>query len=54
MMSALGQLGTNMSIETHFLFSCLNSITGNLGDYSEEQGERLHQDMKIMEERNQG
>ncbi len=43
-----------MSIKVHFLFSHLDRFPGNLGDYSEEQGERFHQDIKTMEERYQG
>ena len=47
MLSALGQLGTNMSIKDHFLCSHLDRFPDNLGDYSEEQGEILHQDIRI-------
>lgn len=47
-------LGANMSIKLHFLHSHLDKFPKNLGDYSEEQGERFHQDIKIMEERYQG
>ena len=39
MLSAL-ELGANMSIKVHFLFSHLDRLLGNLGDYSEKQGER--------------
>jgi hypothetical protein len=35
-----------MSIKLHFL--------QNLGELSEEQGERMHQDLRFMEERYQG
>lgn len=38
----------------HFLHSHLDRFPDNLGDYSEEQGERFHQDIRIMEERYQG
>lgn len=51
MLSALGQLGANMSINVHLLFSHLERFPDNLEDYSEEQGERFHQDIKVMEER---
>lgn len=54
MLSAFGKLGANMSIKVHFLFSHLDRFPDNLGDYSEEQGERFHQDIKTMEERYQG
>jgi hypothetical protein len=47
-------LGTRMSIKIHYLFSHLDKFPENLGDVSEEQGERFHQDIKTMEERYQG
>ena len=47
-------LGANMSIKVHYLFSHLDRFPKNLGDLSEEQGERFHQDFKTMEERYQG
>ena len=47
-------LGCNMSIKVHFLKSHLNEFPANLGDMSDEHGERLHQDIKAMEERYQG
>ena len=40
-----------MSIKVHFLFNHLENFPDNLGDVSDEQGERFHQDMKVMEER---
>ena len=54
MLTAYEKLGANVSIKVHFLFSHLDRFPGNLGDYSEEQGERFHQDIKTMEERYQG
>ena len=45
------QLGCNMSIKIHFLFSHLEQFPDNLGDYSDEQGERFLQDLNVMEER---
>lgn len=47
-------LGTNMSIKVHFLHSHLDKFPDNLGNFSEEQGERFHQDIKEMEVRYQG
>ena len=47
-------LGCNMSIKLHFLNSHLEQFPTNLGDVSDEQGERFHQDIKVMEERYQG
>jgi hypothetical protein len=42
-------LGCNMSLKVNFLFSHLNIFPKNLGAVSEEQGERLDQDIKQME-----
>ena len=38
----------------HELFNHVERFPGNLGYVSDEQGERFHQDIKIMEERYQG
>ena len=47
-------LGARMSLKLHFLSSHLDYFPHNCGDYSEEQGERFHQDIRVMEERYQG
>lgn len=47
-------LGCKMSLKLHFLYSHLDYFPENLGDVSEEQGERFHQDLKEMERRYQG
>ena len=47
-------IGANMSINVHFLDSYLDRFPENCSDVSDEQGERFHQDIKIMEERYQG
>ena len=47
-------LGARMSIKLHYLFSQLDYFPENLGDVSEEQVERFHQDIRAMEERYQG
>nr|CAH7728148.1 unnamed protein product [Callosobruchus chinensis] len=52
--SSFKALGCNMSIKLHYLDSHLDRFPENLGDMSEEQGERFHQDIKIMEDRYQG
>ena len=44
-------LGTSMSIKLHYLFSHLDYFPENLGDISEEQEKRFHQDIRKMEER---
>ena len=54
MLSSFELHGCNMSIKIHFLFSHLDQFPENLGDVSDEQGERFHQDIKVMEERYQG
>ena len=50
----LHKLGINMSIKVHFLFSHIDRFPENLGAVSDEQGERFHQDIKVMEARYQG
>ena len=54
MFTSYKNLGANMSIKVHFLDNHLERFPENLGDFSEEQGERFHQDIKVMEERYQG
>ncbi|XP_019697397.1 uncharacterized protein LOC109503938 [Harpegnathos saltator] len=48
------KLGCLMNLKLQFLDFHLDSFTENLGDCSEEQGERFHQDMKEIERRYQG
>ena len=48
------KLGPHMSVKMHFLRSHLDYFPQNCGDLSEEQGERFHQDIRVMEERYQG
>ena len=43
-----------MSLKVHFLHSHLDFFRDNLGDVSEEHGERFHQDIATMERRYQG
>jgi hypothetical protein len=47
-------LGSTMSVKMHFLHSHLDYFSENLGRFSEEQGERFHQDISEMERRYQG
>ena len=51
---SLQDLGCRMSIKVHYLHSHLSEFLANLGDVSVEQGERFHQDVKVMEEHYQG
>ena len=43
-----------MSLKLHIFHSHIGEFNDNLGDYSEEQGERFHQDVKSFEERYKG
>ena len=43
-----------ISNKVHYLHSHLSKFPANLGNVSEEQGERFHQDVKAMKERYQG
>ena len=43
-----------MSVKIHFLHSHLEKFPENLGDVSDEQGERFHQDVKTMGKSYQG
>ena len=54
MLTAFRNLGCNMSVKMHYLFSHMSQFPENLGSMSDEQGERFHQDMKEMEIRYQG
>ena len=49
MLQKFQKQGCLMSIKLHFLHSHLEHFPENLGDYSEEQGEGFHQDIKEME-----
>ncbi|KYN18238.1 hypothetical protein ALC57_09485 [Trachymyrmex cornetzi] len=54
MISDFQKLKCNMNLKLHFLDSHLDTFPENLGDFSEEQGELFHQDIKVMETRYQG
>ena len=54
MLTAFRNLGCNMSIKVHYLFSRMDRFPENLCSISDEQGERFHQDLKEMETRYQG
>ena len=54
LLNCFHEIGANMSIKVHYLHSHLNNFPDNCGDYSDEQGERFHQDLKVMEDRYQG
>ena len=48
------KLGCRMSLKLYFLHSHLDFFRNNLGNVSEEHGERFHQDIQVMERRYQG
>ena len=54
LMDKLQRLKINMSIKVHLLFNHLEDFPENLGAVSDEQGERFHQDIRVMEVRYQG
>ena len=54
MLSAFCDLGCNMSVKLHYLYSHLDRFPENLGAVSDEQGQWFHEDLKTMEEHYQG
>ena len=54
MLTNFQALGARMSIKIHYLFSHLGRFPENLGEVSEEQGERFHQAIKNLKMRYQG
>lgn len=54
MITDFGEMGCLMSYKLHFLHNHLDRFPENCGDFSDEQGERFHQDIKEMELRYQG
>jgi len=47
-------MGCNMSLKIHFLESQRDFFPENLGEFSDEHGERFHRDIMAMEKRYQG
>lgn len=54
LLSAYKKMGCRMSLKIHFLHSHLSFFPPNLGAVSDEQGERFHQEISVMESRYQG
>ena len=54
MLKCYEQMGCRMSLKMHFLHAHLDFFPANLGDVSDEHGERFHQQISIMESRYQG
>ena len=47
-------MGCRMSVKLDFLYSHLDFFQENLADFSEEHGERFHQDNELMEKQYKG
>lgn len=45
------EIKANMNLKLHFLHNHLKDFAENLGDFSEQHGERFHQEIKTMEQR---
>lgn len=54
LLTSYKRMKCRMSLKVHFLDSHLDFFPENLGDVSDEQGERFHQDIASMERRYQG
>ena len=54
LLSSFQDRGCNMSIKVRYLKKSLEFFPENLGSLSDEQGERLHKGIKVMECRHQG
>ena len=54
MLKAYQWIGWRMSLKMYFLHSHLDFFPTNLGEVSDEHGERFHQDISVMETRYQG
>ncbi|PNF41332.1 hypothetical protein B7P43_G16974 [Cryptotermes secundus] len=54
MLAAYKAQGCRMSLKVHFLHSHVDYFPQNLGAYSEEQGERFHEDVHDIKRRYQG
>lgn len=54
MLENYGKIGANLSLKMHFLMSHKEFFPDNCGAYSDEHGERFHQDISNMEERFNG
>ena len=54
LVNACEKMGGRMLLKLRILHSHIDEFKDNSGDYSEEQGERFHQDVKSFEERYEG
>lgn len=51
LLKGMEENGCNLSLKAHFLKSHLNDFPPNCGAFSDEQGEKIHQNLKFVEER---
>lgn len=54
MISAYHEMGVNMSLKIHFLHNHLDFFSTKLNDFSDEHGERFHEDIATIETRYRG
>ena len=54
MVDSFQKLKCSIGLELHFTDSYVEHFPESFEDYSEEQGERFHQDIKVMKQRYQG
>ena len=54
LVDAYQKMGCRMSRKVHVLHAHLDEFKDNMGDYSEEQGERFHEDVRSFEEQYKG
>ena len=54
LVDAYQKMGCRMSLIVYVLHAHLDEFKDNMGDYSEEQGERCHHDVRSFEERYKG
>lgn len=54
MLNNFNEVGCLMNLKLHFMHSHIDYFPENLGDFSEEQGERMHQDLREFEKKYQG
>lgn len=54
MLDAYQAISVNMSLKVHFMHSHLDLFPDNMGDVSDEHGERFHQDAAVIEQRFKG
>jgi hypothetical protein len=45
LVKSFGEMGCKLSLIVHMMDSHLHDVKDNLGDFSEEHGERFHQDI---------